>query len=252
VRRGLHAVARDERGFTLTELLVTVALVGVVTAATAMLYVTGNTMFMTGTNRAEAQQGARAAMLIQDDLRMIGYGVPGSEVAIRDASAASLTFRADLNDATTHLAADVSVNDTTITVDSAAGIRVGDVVCLNNGQQSEPLTVVGIAGNVVSVGSGTTAAYPRGVQVGVPRMVVYAYDAATGTVTRDAGDGSGAVPVVTGVQSFAFTYYDSGNNVTNVRANIRRIRLQMTVQSAGGEAEGAMSMDIDVRPRNLA
>ncbi len=248
-RRG---VAHDQRGFTLAELLITIALIGVITVATAMLYVTGNTMFMTGTNRAEAQQGARAAMLIQDDLRMMGYGVPGGQVAITVASATAITFSADLNNATTHLAADVSVNDTTLSVDSVAGIHVGDIVWLNNGQQFEALTVVGVNGNSVSVGSGAKAAYPRGVQVGVPKTIVYKYDAATGTVSRDAGDGSGELPVVTGVQSFAFTYYNNSDTVTAVLADIRRIRLQMTVQSAASEAEAAMTMNIDVRPRNLS
>ena len=41
-----------------------------------------------------------------------------------------------------------------------------------------------------------TNAYGQGIQVGRPRLIAYTYTAATRTLTKDAGDGNGAVQVL--------------------------------------------------------
>jgi len=67
----LNAPRRDEHGFTLAELLITIAILGLVMAAVLGVQLTSSTMFLRGENQADAQQAARAALLMEEDLRMV-------------------------------------------------------------------------------------------------------------------------------------------------------------------------------------
>lgn len=251
--RARLALARDQRGFTLSELLVTVALIGLISAATALLYITGNQMFTSGANRAEAQQAARVGMMIQDDLRLAGYGFRTDQSAFTISTATRVEFWADLIDASTHLAADAATAATAFTVDlgHGAGIRVNDVLHLMNGATVDQLTVTGVNGDVISFAPALSALYPRGAFVGVPKRVRYDYDAPNRTVTRDAGDGTGTIVVAAGVRAFALTYWTDVDAVTTVAANVRRIRLDMSVESTL-DGSGDVQIRTDVRPRNLS
>lgn len=61
---------RDRRGFTLAELLVVTAIIGMVMAGIFTLQLQGEQAFLLGSNRVEAQQNARIALdLITRDLR---------------------------------------------------------------------------------------------------------------------------------------------------------------------------------------
>jgi prepilin-type N-terminal cleavage/methylation domain-containing protein len=64
----------DQRGFTLTELLVVCALVGLVMAGVVALLMSGNQAYVSGMNTIDAQQGARMALArMVSDLREAGY-----------------------------------------------------------------------------------------------------------------------------------------------------------------------------------
>ena len=89
--KALNVLRRDQRGYTLTELLITVAILGLVMAAVLAVQMTSNTMFLRGENQAEAQQGARAAMLMEEDLRMAGYGCPDTGCPTPPTTCASIT-----------------------------------------------------------------------------------------------------------------------------------------------------------------
>src|SRR2546422_969170 len=51
----LNAPRRDEHGFTLAELLITIAILGLVMAAVLGVQLTSSTMFLRGENQADAQ-----------------------------------------------------------------------------------------------------------------------------------------------------------------------------------------------------
>ena len=64
----------DQRGFTLTELLVVCALVGLVMAGVVALLMSGNQAYVSGINTVDAQQAARMGLArMVTDLREAGY-----------------------------------------------------------------------------------------------------------------------------------------------------------------------------------
>src|SRR2546430_2671117 len=157
----LNAPRRDEHGFTLAELLITIAILGLVMAAVLGVQLTSSTMFLRGENQADAQQAARAALLREEDLRMVRSGCPdlgcptpppaGAQQAISVASTTSITFWADTLNASTTLAAAVTAPAVSVPVVDASGITVSDRIYVNNGSTWESTVVTGKAGNTLSV-----------------------------------------------------------------------------------------------------
>lgn len=271
----LRALRHGERGFTLAELLVTVAILGLIMAAVLGVQITSSTMFLRGENQAEAQQAARAAMLIEEDLRMVGYGCPdlgcptpppgGTQQTLTAASyittapaSASITFWADTLNVSTTLSAAVAAGAGTLPVVDSIGIQVNDRVYIHNGATWETKVVTTKVGNDLTVSS-LTNGYPQGAQVGRPRQITYSFDGATGTLTKDAGDGNGAQTLATGMTGLAFTFFDANDapitptNPVGAPSTIRRIEIQATTQSAQASGGGASTYQIktNVRPRNL-
>ena len=236
------SVARDQRGYTLAELLITVAILGLVMAAVLAVQMTSSTMFLRGENQADAQQGARAAMLMEEDLRMAGYGCPdtgcptpvascsswsqaapcAAQQKITAASGTSITFWADTLNASTTLCAAAANGATTLSVVDASGIAVNDRIYLNNGATGEWKTVTGkvltihtatpcAPADTLSIGAlnnpNNPGGYPQGVQVGRPRQVTYQFGG--GALSKDAGDGTGLQTLATGVQSLSFSYFNT-------------------------------------------
>ncbi len=271
----LRVGRRDQHGFTLVELLVTLAILGLVMGAALTVYMTGDTIGQTGQNKAEAQQAARAVMLIEEELRLAGYGVPPSLTKfVNDAtgstSSTEVTFLADVANASTTLSANVASGNTTLNVESVAGVAVGDAIYLINGDPYVKLNVtsVNVAPKTIGVQAGPLAAscpqeaavgycFPRGAQVGRPRQIRYSWNAATQTLSKDGGDGTGLQPLATGVQNLQFRYFDTGDveiqpvNLALQLGNIRRIQITVTAQSAAARNRGTFAMTSSVRPRNL-
>jgi prepilin-type N-terminal cleavage/methylation domain-containing protein len=69
----------DQQGFTLAELLVALALVGLISAGAVTLMVTGNKTYATGSKQIEAQQAARVALeRMAREIRGAGYNPTGT------------------------------------------------------------------------------------------------------------------------------------------------------------------------------
>ena len=269
----------NQRGYSLTELLITIAILSLVLAAVLGVQMSSNTMFLRGENQAEAQQGARAAMLMEEDLRMAGYGCPdtgcptdlttlnysatGTRVKIAEGQGSSITFWADTLNASTMLTANVAAAATTLNVADASTIAVNDRIYLNNGGAWETLLVTattGTAPGTLTVGA-LTNAYPQAVPVGRPRKIIYSV--ANGTLSKDAGDGTGLQTLATGVQNLTFAYFDTNDApiaLTGAPAkvpsaslpDVRRVRVSTTTQSTTSAAgPGTFTINTNVRPRNL-
>lgn len=89
----LRAALRDQRGFTLTELLVVATVLGMILAGVVLIQMQGQQAYLFGSHRVEVQQNNRAALeLITRELR-------SAQAVTTVASATDLTF-VDLNSAT--------------------------------------------------------------------------------------------------------------------------------------------------------
>lgn len=234
---------RDERGFSLAELLVTCAIIGMLMAAVLVVQLTANTTFFVGENQASAQQSARYAMLMEEDLRKIGAGYPVTQPAITAATATQLTFWGDLTAASTVLIAQAGAGANTLTVAGTTGIKSGDIVYLINGNQWQQFTAGAVGPASVALSAAATVTYPAGAQVGHPDQTTYAF--AGGTLSKN-----GQV-LATGIQSMAFTYYDANDVATTTLANIRRVEIQTTATTSTPGAASTFTITASVRPRNL-
>ncbi|HLC41114.1 MAG TPA: prepilin-type N-terminal cleavage/methylation domain-containing protein [Methylomirabilota bacterium] len=66
--------ADREKGFTLGEMLVAVAILGLIMAGLLSIWMTGNTSYLTGINQVQAQENARVALdRIARDIRGAGF-----------------------------------------------------------------------------------------------------------------------------------------------------------------------------------
>ncbi len=94
------AVMKGSQGFTIVELLVSLAIAGVVSAGIYMTFYSQQKSYVTQTAVAAMQQNLRAAMhLLEHDIRMAGYDPEGTAGAgILSASTASARVSMDITD----------------------------------------------------------------------------------------------------------------------------------------------------------
>ncbi len=247
-----------ESGYSLAELMVVCAVLGLAMAGVLTLYLTGSTVALSGQNRTEAQQGARSTLLMEEDLRQAGYGFPANTSAAPvfvSASGTAVTFWADLTNTTTTLSAAASAGATTLSVVSGTGFAAPNVIYVINQGQSETATVASANSTSIALsGGGLVNAYPAGAQVGRPRQITYSWD---GVSTLSKNDGTGSQPVATGVTAFQLSYYDPTDtliptaSLSTSLVNIRRVVIAMTVQSTAGQNRATFTLNASVRPRNL-
>jgi prepilin-type N-terminal cleavage/methylation domain-containing protein len=114
----------NQRGFTLAELLVVTALVGLVMAGVLSLLMSSNQSYQRGTNQVEAQQAARVAMArISQEIREAGYN-PSSATTFNPVisfSATGLTIQNDWN-------ANGAIDNTITVTDPVKGTARGEQV----------------------------------------------------------------------------------------------------------------------------
>jgi type II secretory pathway pseudopilin PulG len=248
----------NERGFSLTELLVSCGILGMVLTAVGSVLATGSQLNQDGDSRARAQQAARAGMIMEEDLRLAGAGFPPAAIKITAATPTSINFWADITGASTTLTANANVNDTTLNVVNASGFTAGDTIYLINTDQFSTVTVGAAAGTVITINPpGVPVAYSQGVQVGRPKLIRFVWDNVD-TIFKDAGMGAGLQPLATGVTVCAMTYFDVNDVVIPAVSlpanlgNIRRIVMTLTAQTAANQQEQrTFSLTSSVRPRNL-
>ena len=212
-----------QRGYTLVELLITTAIVGIVMAGLYVMLSAGQESYLVGTNQVEAQQNLRLAVdrMVQE-IRNAGYcptctnscttggGSVGPFASITAQSATGFTIQYDWN-------ADYDCT-------SGAGINT--------------------TGTVAYLGTATQ----RG------ENVVYAV--AGGNLTRrEMGIDGAPVVLASGIVSASFTYLDANDAVTATAANIRRVAIAITAQpqnqpAATQQGRTQVSVQDSVRLRN--
>ncbi len=218
-------IFRNQHGFTVTELLVGCAMIGVVMAGLFSILQTGQQSYLTGMNQVEAQQGLRLALLrVTNEIREAGYCPGCSSLAT-----GVVPFPAVLNP-------------------SATGFTLQ-----NDWDGNWPTTAISTAGTVtqtvMSTTSSTTTNVTRGEQI--------IYSVAGGELRRqEIGVDAAAVAVVSNLASITFTYLDADGVVTATPANIRTIMVNAVGQPlvqptayTAGRVQVAMTDSVRLRNR---
>jgi prepilin-type N-terminal cleavage/methylation domain-containing protein len=207
-------VVRDQRGFSLTELLVVCAVLGVVMAGVLSLLMMGQQSATAAMNKVDAQANAR-------------IGIERMILEIREAG--YLPAGPTCPGAPTTPCPPFNYAFSAITAQSATGLTIQNDWNANNGIQ---------ATSVTDPISGAT----RGEQV------IYSFGSGQ-LLRREMGVDASPVALVSGITSLTFTYLDQNNAVTATAADIRTVTITMTTQQSSGQPQVTMVHSVRLRNR---
>lgn len=197
----------DQRGFTLAELLVAIAILGLVMTGLLTLLMSGNQSYLTGANQVEAQAAIRVALeRISQEIREAGYDATGvGFAAVTSQTNTQFTITNDWN------GNGAIQNDITVCMTYSWAVCPNPGGPNNRGEQID-----------YSIVGGTLQRREWGVEAALQPLVTNVVQAAVGV------DCTGALvnnPVF-------FQFCDAASNPTGVSANIRTVvvNLQVGVQ----------------------
>jgi prepilin-type N-terminal cleavage/methylation domain-containing protein len=205
---------RDQRGFSVSELLVVCAILGIVMAGVLSLLMVGQQSATTTSNKVDAQANARVGIeRMIEEIREAGYLPAGPTCPGAPATPCppfNYAFSA-------------------ITNQSATGLTIQNDWNANNTIQTTSVVDPISGGN-------------RGEQV------IYSF--ADGQLSRrEMGVDAAPVVLASGIISLAFTYLDQGNAVTGTAADIRTVTITMTTQQSTGQPQVTMVHRVRLRNR---
>lgn len=205
---------RDQRGFSMSELLVVCAILGIVMAGVLSLLMVGQQSATTTSNKVDAQANARVGIeRMIEEIREAGYLPAGPTCPGAPATPCppfNYAFSA-------------------ITNQSATGLTIQNDWNANNTIQTTSVVDPISGGN-------------RGEQV------IYSF--ADGQLSRrEMGVDAAPVVLASGIISLAFTYLDQGNAVTGTAADIRTVTITMTTQQSTGQPQVTMVHRVRLRNR---
>ncbi|MDP2701795.1 MAG: prepilin-type N-terminal cleavage/methylation domain-containing protein [Candidatus Rokubacteria bacterium] len=208
------AVLRDQRGFTLAEMLVVCALLGTVMAGVLSLLMVGQQSATATMNKVDAQANARMGIdRVIAEIREAGYLPQGPQCPTAPTTPCppyNYAFPA-------------------ITAQTATAMTV------QNDWNAD---------NVIQAAAVTDPI--TGAQRG--EQVVYSFNA--GQLRRQEIGIDGAPDVVAaGIIGLTYTYLDQNNAVTATAANIRTVTITMTTQQSAGQPQVTMVHRVRLRNR---
>jgi prepilin-type N-terminal cleavage/methylation domain-containing protein len=213
-------VLRDERGFTLAEMLVVCALLGTVMAGVLGLLMVGQQSATATMNKVDAQANARMGIdRVIEEIREAGYLPAGPTCPTAPTTPCPPYYY---------------------------GTSPNPAIAAITAQTATALTIQNdwSADNVIQA---TWVTDPiTGAQRG--EQVVYSF--AAGQLRRqEIGIDAAPVVVAAGIISLTYTYLDQNNAVTTTAANIRTVTITMTTQQSAGQPQVTMVHRVRLRNR---
>ncbi|HZP38773.1 MAG TPA: prepilin-type N-terminal cleavage/methylation domain-containing protein [Methylomirabilota bacterium] len=211
----------NERGYTLAEMMVVCAIVGLVMASLLGLVMTGQRAYWYGTTQVDAQQTARVAVeRMVKEIREAGYYPQAPTPITTGACATMLCYQYSFD------AIGNSPSATSLTLQYDWN---GDGVSAASGKVNDPI--------LCATGSGC-----RGERI--------TYSFSGGALTRqEVGVDSSPLTIASGITSLAFTYLAADGTVTSTPSEIRTIGVSVTAQTDTKGAYVTMSDRIRLRNR---
>jgi type IV pilus assembly protein PilW len=276
---GLKKYNHKQKGFTLVEVMVVVALFFFIIAGVFTSYVSQHHVAVIQEQVSDAQQNARIAMdFLSKEIRMAGFGQPiGAVNGFSDAVTPAIN-----NDATSGNNVLTGTDQITIvtgyrqisTLASAAGpdsttitlVANGDqfntttksYVCIDGVGKMDNYTVTGISGNTLTL----SPALHRGYLVDAPVLLVKAITYSLNdsrVLTRNENTGGGAQTIATNIEDLQFAYQltdDSWVNTTTSPENIRAVRINVLARTrfedrGTSESGRVLSQRMDIEDHNV-
>ncbi|MEX2223778.1 MAG: prepilin-type N-terminal cleavage/methylation domain-containing protein [Candidatus Rokuibacteriota bacterium] len=209
---------RNESGFTLAEMLVVCAIVGLVMASLLGLVMSGQQAYWFGTTQVDAQQSVRVVLeRVVRDIREAGYyPQPPDTAPASCATPPCYNFDA--------FAAGPTASSLTVQYDWN-----GDGTSAGSGMVNDPLQCA-------------TGGACRGERV--------TYSFSGGNLTRqEVGVDASAQIIASGISGLSFSYFAEDGTTTATPANIRTVAISVTAQTASKGAYVTMTDRIRLRNR---
>jgi prepilin-type N-terminal cleavage/methylation domain-containing protein len=227
----------DERGFTLAEMLVVCAIVGLVMAGLLGLVMSGQQAYWFGTTQVDAQQTVRVALEgMVKEIRAAGYEPQTPQTNPANCPNAT-SF--PLYPSGVPCYDFVPITNQTATALTLQSNWDGGPCTSGSARPCNPITTAKV-NDPMSCPS--PAAACRGEQV--------TYSFSGGNLTRqESGVDGSPVTIASGITALTFTYRDQDANVTSSRDLIRIVEISITAQTANKGAYVTMANRIRLRNR---
>jgi type IV pilus assembly protein PilW len=246
----LYYLSKNKQsGFTLVELLIAMTIGLIILAALSSTFLMQRKTYDVQEQIVEMVQTARAAMdMMTREIRMAGYMVVGN--AITNHGNNTITFLCDIDSdiVTTVDTNSASIGDTSIFVDlndSDDCVATTDFIYISDGINTDFIQATGFnttgEPDIINLSAGLTNSYSVGSTVQTVEQIIYDLN---GTTLRRNNQ-----PLAENIQSVTFDYLDSNGNPTATTADIRQIKITITVRTS--KADGDYSANNGYRTHTL-
>jgi len=276
--QGLKKRTHEQKGFTLVELMVVVAIFFFILAGVFTAYISQHRASVIQAQVTDTQQNARIAMdFLSKEIRMAGFGKPAGAV-----NGFSNTITPAINNDATNgnnvlngtdqitvvtgyrqestLQSAASADSTTVTLVANAdqfNTTTKSFVCIDGVGQIDNYQVTGIAGNVLSVSPALHRTYQTDAPVLLVKAITYSVNDAR-ALTRNENTGGGAQTLATNVEDLQFAYQladDTWSNAPASPEDIRAVRINVLARTpfedhSPGQA-GTIGQRLDIEDHDV-